>query len=297
MDGPVLSGGVIVLVSVLLWLLYLLPSWRGRHQFEAAERNAVRLNRALRVLAETSETPEEVRLELTARTALAQQKLAKRVQAQREAAELERLREELAATRADPAYRRARARRRTRLVATVFAVLGVVAAGLGVWQVVATGASALLWIGGAVALLALLVLQRMASVAARAAHRTAAPATAPVRETVHAPSVLHDQGPRRWTPRELPQPLVATAGTRAHAAQAGIDARALAEAARREAELQRRAERMAPAVPAELPTVAERTADAPAAAEAESPYARMGVIDDAEIEAHVRKLLARRAAG
>ena len=40
----------------------------------------MRLNQALRVLAETSETPEEVRLELSARTALAQQKLAKQVQ-------------------------------------------------------------------------------------------------------------------------------------------------------------------------------------------------------------------------
>jgi len=44
MDGPVLSGGVIVLVAVLLWMLYLLPSWRGRFQYDAAERNAVRLN-------------------------------------------------------------------------------------------------------------------------------------------------------------------------------------------------------------------------------------------------------------
>ncbi|HWV48025.1 MAG TPA: hypothetical protein VN035_01105, partial [Microbacterium sp.] len=103
MDGPVLSGGVIVLVAVLLWMLYLLPSWRGRYQYNASERNAVRLNQALRILAETSETPGEVHLELNARTALAQQKLAKRVQSEKEAAELVRLREELAAAQADPA--------------------------------------------------------------------------------------------------------------------------------------------------------------------------------------------------
>ena len=70
MDGQVLGGGVIVLVAVLLWLVYLLPSWHSRRQYDAAERNAVRLNQALRVLAETSETPEEVRVELSARTAL-----------------------------------------------------------------------------------------------------------------------------------------------------------------------------------------------------------------------------------
>jgi hypothetical protein len=33
------------------------------------------------------------------------------------------------------------------------------------------------------------------------------------------------------------------------------------------------------------------------AAAAESDYARMGYVDDAEIEAHVRQLLTRRAAG
>ncbi len=57
MDGPVLSGGVIVLVSVLLWMLYLLPSWRGRFQYNAAERNAVRLNQALRVLSRDERDP------------------------------------------------------------------------------------------------------------------------------------------------------------------------------------------------------------------------------------------------
>lgn len=139
MDGPVLSGGVIVVVAVLLWVLYFVPSWRGRHQYYAAERNAVRLNQALRVLAETSETPDEVRLELTARTALAQQRLAKRVQAEKESAQLERLREELAATRRDPVLRQARARRRVRLTATAVLVLALGMLGFGAWQAIVTG--------------------------------------------------------------------------------------------------------------------------------------------------------------
>ncbi|GAA5152480.1 hypothetical protein GCM10025768_20510 [Microbacterium pseudoresistens] len=290
-----LSGGVIVLVSVLLWMLYLLPSWRGRHQYEAAERNAVRLNRALRVLAETSETPQEVRLELTARTALAQQKLAKRVQAEREVAELERLRQELAATRADPAYRQARARRRTRVTSSVFVVLGLALVGLGVWQLLATGASTALWIGGAVCALALFVLGRMASVAARAARRAMRENPAPVAEPqTSRVTELHDQGPRTWTPRELPQPLVSVAGSRAHAAQATIDARALEREARRQAELQRRTDRMAARALAEIPAARPKDAES---AQTESPYARMGIVDDAEIEAHVRRLLTRRAAG
>ncbi len=173
MDGPVLSGGVIVLVAVLLWLLYLLPSWRGRFQYDAAERNAVRLNQALRILAETSETPSEVHLELNARTALAQQKLAKRLQSEKEAAELTLLRQELAATRADPVVRQARARRRVRVTATVTLLAGLAVAGVGVWQLLAVQSQILIWVGSAMVVLAGIVLQRTAAVAARAARRPA----------------------------------------------------------------------------------------------------------------------------
>ena len=281
MDGPVLSGGVIVLVAVLLWMLYLLPSWRGRFQYNAAERNAVRLNQALRVLAETSETPGEVRFELNARTALAQQKLAKRVQSEREAAELETLREELAATRADPVIRRARARRRVRATATTMVLLGLGIAGLGVWQLLAAGTSVLLWIGGAVVVVAGVVLQRMASVAGRVARATHA--VVPAKPRV-APE-LHDQGRATWTPRPLPEPLVSVAGSRAQAAQAQIEAQEQRRKAARVAALRERAEQMAPEAPVALPAASA------------SPYAKMGFVDDAEIEAHVRDLLSRRAAG
>ncbi|KQR37052.1 hypothetical protein [Microbacterium sp. Leaf159] len=281
MDGPVLSGGVIVLVAVLLWMLYLLPSWRGRFQYDAAERNAVRLNQALRVLAETSETPGEVRLELNARTALAQQKLAKRVQSEKEAAELTLLREELAAARADPVVRQARARRRVRIVATSALLLGLALTGLGVWQVIATQAQLLLWIGGATVVAAGFALQRMASVAARAARRLVAPIEQPV---ARVEPKLHDQGRATWTPRPLPEPLVSVAGSRAQVARAEMDAQEERRTAARLAALRERAERMAPATPVQIPAAA-------------SPFSKMGYVDDAEIEAHVRDLLAKRAAG
>lgn len=288
MDGPVLSGGVIVLVAVLLWVLYFLPSWRGRHQYESAERNAVRLNQALRVLAETSESPEEVRLELNARTALAQQRLAKRVQSERESAELEKLRQELAAVRADPVVRQARARRRVRLTATVALVIGLAVTGLGIWQIVSGAASVAIWAGGALTVISALMLQKMAAVARRQA-RPVSQATPVVVERV-APE-LHDQGRAEWTPRALPQPMVKVTGSRAQAAQAVIDARHAAREAAREAELQRRAEEIAQPAPTEIVRPAAE------AAPANSPYAGMGYVDDAEIEAHVRQLLTRRAAG
>lgn len=281
MDGPVLSGGVIVLVAVLLWMLYLLPSWRGRYQYNASERNAVRLNQALRVLAETSETPGEVHLELNARTALAQQKLAKRVQAEREAAELVRLRAELAATRADPVVRQARARRRVRVTATVLLLAGLAVVGLGVWQVLATGAPAMLWIGGSAVVLSAFILQRMSAVA-RHAFR-AVPAQVESAPRVAPP--LHDQGKALWTPRPLPEPLVSVAGSLAQTAQAEIDAQQERRRQERVALLRERAERMAAPAPVAIPAASS------------SPYSRMGFVDDAEIEEHVRQLLSRRAAG
>ena len=331
MGGQVLGGGVIVLVAVLLWLVYLLPSWHSRRQFDAAERNAVRLNQALRVLAETSETPEEVRLELNARTAMAQQRLARQALAERESAalehakvelerartdrvtsealakiELERARGERAAAeaaaraqveaaqaaaraeivsaRSTPAARRARARRRFRVAATTLGLAGLALAGWGVFEVVTVGAQLWLWAGAAVAAASGLVLHRLSRVAARAAVQVQAPAERP---DVRLQDVELEQASREWAPRELPRPLTASAGSRAAAVLAAEAAResvrqaALEEAMRERAEAQR---------PPSIDTA--RVARAGGA-----DFARMGYVDDAEIEAHVRDLLSRRASG
>lgn len=287
MGGQILGGGVIVLVAVLLWLVYLLPSWHSRHQYDASERNALRLNQALRVLAETSETPGEVRIELNARTALAQQRLAKQQQklerqsgAERESAELETARRELAAARALPAARRARARRRARLITASVGLVAVVLVGVGAWQAVVAGSTLLVWTGAALGLVSALMLRQMA--------RVGAPVVARVTDV--APLVqrgLQDVAlapAPAWTPRTLPRPLSSSAGSRASAVLDGADA--LRAAAREEALRARTAELQPPSIAA-----ARRAHDESAASE----YARLGHGDDAEIEAHVRQLLARRA--
>ncbi|SDG97279.1 large exoprotein [Microbacterium pygmaeum] len=293
MGGQVLGGGVIVLVAVLLWMVYLLPTWHSRRQYDAAERNAVRLNQALRVLAETSETPQEVRLELNARTALAQQKLARQAVAEREQAalegaraDLERARDEREAARTTPAARQARARRRTRLMLTVVAVAGVALAGWGGWQVVATGSQLVLWTGVGVAAAGALLLHRMRRVGARAVTRTmSVPAVPAVASRVQDVALATDR--RGWAPRELPRPLTASAGSRASAVLDAEEARdALRAAALEESMRQRAAELQPPSIE----TARERRAPEPA-------FARTGTVDDAEIEAHVRELLRARAAG
>ena len=296
MDGQLLGGGVVVAVAVVLWLVYLLPTWQSRARYNAAERNAVRLNQALRVLAETSETPEEVRVELTAREAAAKQKLARQLQAERsrlqverELVALEQKRREVAALRADPAVRQAKARRRVRLTATAVVACGLSVAALGMWALLVGAGVAWLVVGAGMAAVGALALQRMAAVQARAARLSApAPVARPMRRA--APAPLIDEADRGWVPRELPAPLTTTPGSRAQTVRAELDAQEALRRAAREEALRARAARLRPAP---VPIASAR----PEPAAAASPYARMGYVDDAEIEAHVRELLSRRAAG
>lgn len=296
---------MVVLVAVVLWLVYLLPSWHGRHQYNAAERNAVRLSQALRVLAETSETPREVQLELNARTALAQQRLARRMQSEREHAQLENAKAELAVERAQarmdaalareraaaeaaaaaaiPAVRRARARRRARLAATI---VGLVAVAIAVWgavDLILTGSQLLLWSSVAVASAAVLMLQRMATVQRRTVQREVVAMTPRIAGDVQDVALATDRV--AWTPRELPRPLTASAGSRAAAVLDQADARAALRRAALEEAMRARAERARPT-----------SLDAARAARVDEFAGGAAAGDDA-IEAHVRQLLERRASG
>lgn len=299
MGGQVLGGGVIVLVAAMLWLVYLLPSWYGRRQYDAAERNAVRLNQALRVLAETSETPQEVHLELNARTALAQQKLARQATAHREQAALEQARIDLEiaraerfAARAEPLARQARARRRFRLGLTLFSLVAAVVMVVGAVQVVMGASQMLLWTGVAGAATGVMLLNRMARVGARAASRSAVVTVA--RPAVALQDVALEAQRREWAPRAIPRPLTASAGSQAAAVLDGEAAREALRQAALEEDLRQRAEAQRPP---SIDTARQARPAAASAGAAGSEYSRMGYVDDAEIEAHVRQLLAQRAVG
>src|SRR6188474_857237 len=56
-NGGAVGGGVLLALAAGLWLVYLIPSWLRRREYLATERNAVRLQQTLRVLAETAEVP------------------------------------------------------------------------------------------------------------------------------------------------------------------------------------------------------------------------------------------------
>ena len=137
-------------------------------------------------------------------------------------------------------------------------------------------------------------LQRMASVSARAATRAVTvDAVAPSASTLHDIELPVTARDTSWTPRALPQQLVASAGSRAAAVQDALDAqRRLREAAQAEA-MRERAAQLRPA-PVSIETARIAPVE-PATPAAPSKWASMGVVDDAEIEAHVRQLLARRS--
>lgn len=160
MTGSALGGGVIFVVAAVLWTVVLVPAWVRRREFRVSERNAVRLQRTLRVLAETAEVPEEVRVEATARQALTHERLmqsakkrqdaeraaqlaqarAEQIQAQTRARRLQR--HEAAATRA--ARLRRPTMQRIRILAAVVGVLGLLGTLVGAGLLMAGSGSAVI---------------------------------------------------------------------------------------------------------------------------------------------------------
>jgi hypothetical protein len=244
------SGGIVLLVAAVLWLVYLVPSWHARRQYLATERNAIRLQQTLRILAQTAELPEEVRVEMNAKSLAEAQRVAASEEARRRAIvrahEAARQREitrrlaeqapELERYSSAPALTAMRMRR-SRFGATCLGFVGLVVA--IVTLVVAPGMW-LLALAGVVAVVgSVVVLGQLAAVARARARRTAGvpvqvrrasrPASQRSRPaaTPEAPSAAEATADRSWTPTELPRPLYAT----------GPDvARARAEAERAAAE-------------------------------------------------------------
>jgi len=350
----VIGGGLLVAAAAGLWIAYLLPSWLRRRQYLDTERNAVRLQQTLRILAETAETPEAVRVEATAREVATQQRIlheheeAARLAAEaaehlaiaerRAAEEVAEAARELAAARAPitepiptvphvaasavPGLRSAssdvararRALRRRRALCSLLLLAGVVTVVGGLIAAV-FGASLLIAAGGALAVVvAFTGIVRLARVrvAPPVATRVEPPGAAPTPfEPIDLAEAEGDE--HGWTPHPLPKPLHLSRGTIAAMAMASIEAAAELKRAAAEAEVARRVEDLEPAVPSIAPAAAQPSAARPAAAqpaapvaasarrEAEpaSPYARMGIVEEAtpgfaDLDAVLRR---RREAG
>jgi len=224
------GGGVVLLVAAVLWVVYLMPAWAARRQYLATERNAIRLQQTLRILAQTAELPDEVRVEMNARSLAEAQRVARSEEAKRaaivrahEAARQREITRRLAEQA--PVLERASSvpaltamrMRRSRLGATVLGTAGLVLALVvlvtapGAWLLAVAG---LLAAGGSAAVLA-----QLHQVAQARKARTAA--VAPTRAPASRPSttwtdpapplpVAEPEAPaadRTWTPGPVPKPL------------------------------------------------------------------------------------------
>lgn len=82
-----LGTSLVLIVAVVLWVAYLVPVWTRKREYLATERNAIRLQQTLRIMAESAEAPEEVRIEADARTIAVQQKAVAKEQRLKQAME------------------------------------------------------------------------------------------------------------------------------------------------------------------------------------------------------------------
>ena len=241
-----LGTSIVLLVAVVLWVAYLVPVWTRKREYLATERNAIRLQQTLRIMAESAEAPEELRLEADARTIAVHQKAVAKEQRLKQALEhakavarARELDEQIKAVEREvraavkSTVSRAQRLRRTRLACfglIVVALAGVVAGALvpALQVLVALGATvAVLGVAGLVAVNA--SSKRMRRVAETTApqvrtlveaKRVAAEAIAA--ETRMAQQVVARQAgraarglpteevlaSRAWSPQPLPEPRV-----------------------------------------------------------------------------------------
>lgn len=288
------GSSIVIALAALLWLVYLVPTWFRRKEYLSTERNAVRLQQTLRIMAETAELPQQVRVENSARSVAAQEKIL-RAQRQREAAVAKaqfaaseraaarQLAEKLPALSADVARGSSATRRlrRSRALTSLVLLASLVTAGFGVAPLL-SGSWLLLASAVVVAVGALAMLGQLSAVSrarAQLAHGlrvqpVRVPATVTVRQAA-APV----QQEKAWTPVPVPKPLYLSRPQVERSVEVALDAAAeLREAAAESERRLREAYEAAEVTPIIRP--AAQTAPA-----APSRFARMGYLDGLESQA------------
>lgn len=286
-----------IAVAAALWVTYLMPTWSRRRQYLATERNAVRLQQTLRILAETAEVPQQVRLEANARTVAAQQKLlAQAEQEERVEAQAEAKAEADAATHArraaaaiaaasrppvaaSPAARLRRLRK-ARGLSSLLLLAGLVSAGAGGVIAVLSGSWTVLGAGAVAVVAGLAALSRLARAARASRVVVVAAAEASVYGQRFEPVQLEQTPapPPTWTPQPLPRPLYLSRGSIAQTAMASVAAAAELRKALAEAELTRRAAQLAP----DVTPITRPAARVEAQPDAQSRFAAMGIVGETE---------------
>lgn len=205
MDVTGAGSAVMLAIAAGLWFAYFLPTWMRRREYLDTERTATRLQQTLRVMAETAELPDQVRVEVSSREAARAQRLLLAEQRRADAIAARAVAKVRAATPAVGSRTRVRRRRahRTATLLMVAATITIIAqlwlvtagtAGSGAWLVLAGGA--LLGVAGVS--IRRRIDTRTAGEASLAQPRTA---SAAVERAASAPAT------RAWTPVPVPAPL------------------------------------------------------------------------------------------
>lgn len=252
------GGGIMLAIGAALWLAYLMPNWFKRREYLATERNAVRMQQAIRVMAETADMPDAVRADLEAQ--------AKPIPPKQEKPAKVR---EPRASREPRVLTAAQRLRRTRLAGTGALAAAVVTAIVQTVVLAATGVGAATGLVFAASVLvgggALVLLYQVNSVArSRAAVQVAPVVSEPVRRRVVLSEPLTEEQ-RQWTPVPVPKPLYLSKPTTVIPPISEIASKLAAE--RAEAE---RAQR------ATIPSIAPQQPKKP------SRFASMGMVDEAD---------------
>lgn len=264
------GGGIMLAIAAILWMVYLLPNWLKNREYLATEKNAVRLQQTIRVLAETSEVSRAQMLRTLPSGPVAVGRPVRQVfdtPDKRSVGAMHRL-------------------RRTR-VATAFVLLLSVVVGLvQVGVMVAGGGVATAWlllgVSALGALSSVAMLGRLAEVAR--ARRTVGQVPARRTSLGHDPAAVARATPD-WTPVPVPQPLYLSRGTVAAAPVVDPTAELIVAAAAAEQVLR----------DIEQPPGIAPAAQPPAAAP--SRFAAMGIVDPASAPApDIDAALARRRA-
>ena len=231
-------------LATVLWLIYLVPSWFRRREYLATERNAVRLQQSLRILAETAEVPAVVHAESSARSVAAQERVIRELdkrrrlgekrlaaEARSRAAAASRtsrgsaIPEPVAARPSVPGARpqwvetaparaprpatavRAARLRRTRLLGTVMLLAGIGSLLAFGWVLATAGASFLVSVGiTAGGTLSVLAIALLNRLAA-VSRSLAHPASGFRRVRAELADFEFEAEAREWTPVPLPKPL------------------------------------------------------------------------------------------
>lgn len=224
-----LGSGALLALAAVLWLVYLVPSWLRRNEYLATERNALRLQQTIRVLAETTEVPIAIRTDTSARSIAVHQRSLRQQQQltdavnRAQAAAAARSHAQMivqnqpafahvVASRSSAVRRLRRTRAATALILLASLITFFSQATLMMTTGVAAAAPTVLTIAAVAAASTFLFLGRLTAISrvrARAARNgaIAVHARRPSANSAEPVQPALQQRPRAWTPVAIPKPL------------------------------------------------------------------------------------------